>query len=70
MSAYTVDRTAPTTYLDKSGKVVNGFQVTVTLSDFDEVHLINVPTLDKATVKVEADKLLKNRIALNDFSEE
>jgi hypothetical protein len=67
---YTIDHTSPTVYLDKAGKVVNGYQVTVVLTGFDETHLVNVPTLDKTVVKDAITKLLTDRNSLSDLGEE
>ena len=66
---YVIQRTAPTVYLDQTGAAVNGFKVTVYLSQFDETHFINVPSLDPAVVTAEADKLEKNRAALAALSQ-
>lgn len=70
MATYKIDHTAPTVYLDKFGKVVNGFQVSVTLLDFNEAHLLSVPSLDPETVKAEIKKLLDDRKALDNLTEE
>lgn len=70
MATYSIDHTAPTVYLDKFGKVVNGFQVSVTLLDFNEAHLLNVPTLEPDTVKAAIKKLLDDRNSLASLTEE
>ena len=64
MAEYTVQSTAPSIYLDKSGKAVQGFIVYVYFPDFDELHQIQVPSLNPAVVKAAAESLLKDRKAL------
>jgi hypothetical protein len=64
MADYIVQSTAPTVYLDKSGKAVSGFIVYIYLPDFDELHNLNVATLATPTVKAAADALFKDRKAL------
>lgn len=69
MADYTIQRTAPTVYLDQSGSAVNGFRVTVYLPEFDETHFLQVASLDPKVVKVAADKLVTQRKALLALSE-
>ena len=67
MANYTIQRTAPTVYLDQTGSAINGFKVTVHLQDVDETHFLNVSSLDPATVKAAADKLDAQRKALSEL---
>ncbi len=64
---YEVLGTQNTVYVDKSGQAVNGYAVRVLLVLFDEVHVVNVPSLDKATVKAALDKELADREALSEL---
>ncbi len=58
---YSVSRVTPETYLDNSQKVVQGFRVTITLIEFDEVHELQVPSIDEKIVTAAAEKLLTQR---------
>jgi len=67
MPDYSITQTVPTVYLDKRGIAVNGYLVYVYLPAFDEVHSLQVPSLDANIVKAAADKLLSDRKALADL---
>ena len=66
---YTIDKTAPTIYLDPTGNAIQGYRVTVTLIEFNETHYVQVPDLGPATVKAKVEKLLSDRKALATLSE-
>lgn len=51
---YTIGPILDSTYLDNGGAVVKGFQVSYTITELDESHVINVAKLD--------DKLIDARI--------
>ena len=61
---YVIERTTPTTYLDRGGNPVSGFLVTVTFPEFDELHSVRVPDLKAPTVKAAITDLLEQRRAL------
>lgn len=58
---YVVERTAPTIYQDKTGQIVNGYQVTVYFPEFEETHFIQVPTLEPEKVKIAIAQVLEYR---------
>jgi len=62
---YRIERTQPTVYLDKGGRPVQGFTVYVMLTDFDEVHEVNVPSLNPTVVGAAVEELLTYRTALS-----
>ena len=64
MSKYIIQNTAPSLYLDRAGKAVNGFTVYVLFTEFDELHNLNVASLAENVVKPEVEKLLAQREAL------
>jgi hypothetical protein len=64
MTGYAIQSTAPALYLDKAGKAVNGFTVYVLLTEFDELHNLNVPSLAEKDVKPAVETLLAQRQAL------
>lgn len=64
MAEYSVQSTSPALYLDKGGKAVNGFTVYFLLTDFDELHNVNVPTLSEKDVKPAIETILAQRKAL------
>jgi hypothetical protein len=67
MADYIIEHTQPTVYTDSKGSAVSGFQIEVTFPDFDESHLVNVPKLDKVTVKTAVEALLEQRRELADL---
>jgi len=62
---YRVERTQPTVYLDKGGRPVQGFTVYVLLTGFDEVHEVNVASLNPDVVGAAVEELLTYRVALS-----
>jgi hypothetical protein len=68
MAEYTIDRTAPAFYLDNRGNPVRGYQVSVTLTQWQEGHDLFVPSLEAEVIKAAADKLLAQRQALAKLS--
>ncbi len=58
---YRILATQPYTYIDAANMPVQGFRVTFELSQFREVHQINVPSLSDLVVKPEVEKILADR---------
>lgn len=65
---YVIERTVPTTYLDRGDNPVNGFLVSVYYPEFDELHQVKVADLKAATVKTAITTLLEQRRALASLS--
>lgn len=63
-TTYTVERTAPTVYLDARGQAVQGYIVFVKLDAYDESHEVRVPSLSTNIVKKAVDDLVQNRDAI------
>jgi hypothetical protein len=61
---YEVIRTQPYTYLDDTGRVVNGFRVDFRITAYDEVHTVNTNSLSQGVVGPAIDKVVKDRKAL------
>ena len=61
---YTITRTQNSVYIDKGGKAVSGFTISVYLKAFDEELDIKVTSLDQAVVKAAIAKLVADRSAL------
>ena len=61
---YTITDTKPTVYLDNAGAPTQGFQVSFTLTEFDEGHSINVPKLDPKLIDARVKEVLAQRQAL------
>jgi len=51
---FRIERVQNVTYLDEARNVVDGFQVTFRLLDFDEVRTVNIPTDDPVDVETSA----------------
>ncbi len=66
---YTIENTSDTVYLDRSNKAIKGYIVVVNLLDYNELHEVNVPSLDKDTVQKAVEKLIKDRESLNALGE-
>lgn len=64
---FVIERTTSTVYLDEGNNPVTGFEITVRLIAFDEIHSLNVPNLGLETVKAAATRLLEARQALADL---
>jgi hypothetical protein len=64
MANYQITNTTPSIYLDKGGKAVTGYTVSVLFPEFDEVHTIQVPSLAMDQVKAAIDSLYAQRAAL------
>ncbi len=62
---YQITQTIPTTYVNKSGQVVNGYTVHLNLIKWDEMHTIQVATLDPKTVDAAARDLYTKREQLD-----
>lgn len=65
---FTVLSARPTVYTDAGGSPVKGFMVRFSLDDFNEIHQVETPTLDPATVKASILALATQRQALADLS--
>ena len=62
---YIVDRTRATTYLDNHNDPVEGYEVYVTLIQWDEGHRFNVPKLDDELIDKRALELVAAREKLD-----
>jgi hypothetical protein len=58
---YTITDISPAIYLDNARQATNGYQVTFTLTEFDEGHMINVPKLDDALIDARIKEVLAAR---------
>ena len=67
MGNYRIEKTQPTVYLDKGGKPVRGFLVTVDFTDYDEVHELQVKALSPDVVAEAVETLLAERDALSEL---
>ena len=67
MADYIITRTMPTIYVDRSGNPVHGYTIYFDLTEFDETHYLNVPSLDEAVVKSAIERLLEQRRKLATF---
>lgn len=70
MKKYTILQTIPTTYLAAGGRVVNGWVVHVNLTKWNEVHILQVPSLDPTQVDKEISDLYTKREALDKLGDE
>lgn len=64
---WVVERTTDTVYLDEGNNPISGFEVTIRLIAFDELHNLNVPNIRLETVEAAANQLLEKRQALADL---
>lgn len=64
---WVVERTADTVYLDEGNNPIQGFEVTIRLIEFDELHTLNVPNIRAETVETVANTLLEQRQTLADL---
>lgn len=67
MADYTVTNVRPSTYLNKGGKPVNGYAITVYFPEFDESFEVRVANRDKDAVASEIVKELEFRRSLVDL---
>lgn len=67
MANYVIERQTPTVYADKAGRAIQGFVVTGTFPEFDEVFEVRVPSLDGKTVIPVIEQLLEQRRKLAEF---
>lgn len=51
-SDYEIVNTQPYTYLDETGRVVNGYRVNFRILSYNEVHFVNVPALSAAPAAI------------------
>jgi len=61
---FRIERVQNVTYLDEARNVVDGFQVTFRMLDFDEVRTVNVPTDDPIDIETAALLAVERREAL------
>jgi len=61
---FRIERVQNVTYLDEARNVVDGFQVTFRMLDFDEVRTVNVPTDDPIEIEAAALLAVERREAL------
>ena len=61
---FRIERVQNVTYLDEARNVVDGFQVTFRMLDFDEVRTVNVPTDDPIDIEAAALLAVERREAL------
>lgn len=62
---YTVISTQPYTYLDETSAVVDGHRVFFNITEFNETHFVNVPTLNPATVQAAISALVADRKSIS-----
>ncbi len=67
--SYKVVKTRPNIYLNKLNQAINGFQITVNFIVLDELHLLDVPSLDKNIVQIAIETLLHEREELASLGE-
>ena len=65
MPNYKINFTDKTTYNDPVKGIINGVLVSYTMTDYNEVHEIRVPTMDANLVKAEIEKAIKARDELS-----
>lgn len=53
--------TQPYTYLDETGAVVDGYRVFFNITEFDETHFVNVPTLNPVLVQKAIKAVIEDR---------
>lgn len=58
---YVIEKTTPQPYLDKGNRAINGYLVEFTIVQYDEVHQVNVPNLDQATVEKAIETVIAQR---------
>ena len=66
---YQITQTTSTTYLDKSGRVINGFTVWADLIEWDEMHPVTVSSLEPAVVDRSVKELINKRKGLDTLGE-
>ena len=69
MADYVIERTQPTIFLNRAGRAVPGFLVYVMLVEFNELHEVNVETLDPEVVAGEVGTLMAHRRALAELGQ-
>lgn len=62
---YSITRTQNTVYLDKAGKAVTGFTVSVYFPEWEEELDIKVPSLNAKDIEAAINKLYADRMALS-----
>lgn len=58
---YRIISTQPYTYLDETNNVVDGYRVFFNITEFEEAHFVNVPTLAPVTVQKEIKAVIADR---------
>jgi hypothetical protein len=69
MTDYVITQTVPSVFLDRRGIAVNGYLVYFELTEFSEVHQVNVTSLDPTQVDRAIREVLKQRKALAKLGE-
>jgi hypothetical protein len=64
---FTVISARPTVYTDQGGSPIQGFAVRFSLDDFNEIHTLNVASLDPKIVKPAILIIANQRAALADL---
>ncbi len=64
---FTITRTQNSVYLDRTGKAINGYSLSVYLPEFDEELTIQVSSLDTKVVQDACNKLYASRSALSNL---
>ena len=62
---YRVISTQPYSYLDETNNVVDGYRVYFNITEFDESHFVNVPTLNPVTIQKEIQAVVKDRKSIS-----
>jgi len=62
---YNIISTQPYSYLDETNNVVDGYRVYFNITEFNESHFVNVPTLAPATVQKEIQAVVKDRKSIS-----
>jgi len=62
---FTITKTRDTTYLDEHNDPIEGYEVYVIFTQWNEGHRFNVPTLDAKLIEERALELIAAREALD-----
>jgi hypothetical protein len=68
MAEYKVERVQPTVYLDSGGRPTRGYMIRVSLTKWNEIHDLEMPTLDPDKVREEIEALIALREELDKLS--
>lgn len=70
MPDFIADSIVSTTYVDRSGNVIDGYIAYITFPEFEETHRFNVPNIKTETIADVAYAFLEQRRALRDMASE